>query len=180
MSPRGRVRRHEAAALARAAKAAKTPAMEERFWSKVERRGEDECWPWKAGVRNKSEGYGAFGLNGRQWVATHVALLLSSLSVPPNAEVCHSCDWPPCCNPRHLFIGTRQINCADKVRKRRHAFGERGFSRLNEVQAKEIKTFAPSLHPRAKSPVKTQLARRFGVTESTISAIWSGQNWKHL
>ena len=36
---------------------------EERFWAKVDRRGPDECWIWTA--YRDPDGYGQFGLNGR-------------------------------------------------------------------------------------------------------------------
>ena len=180
MSPRGRMRRAEAAVIARAAQAAKVPPLEERFWSKVDRRSDDECWPWKAGVRNKSEGYGAFFMNGRNQPATRVALILSGKTVPPGAEVCHSCDWPPCCNPNHLFVGTRQINNADKVGKRRHAFGERNrIAKLTEAQVREIRAAHP-VGRRARRGLKTELVQRYGVCRHTIENIWQGVRWTHV
>jgi len=33
-------------------------SLENRFWSKVDRRGDDECWPWTAG--QNGDGYGLF------------------------------------------------------------------------------------------------------------------------
>jgi hypothetical protein len=38
--------RQEGAAIARAAKAARLPSFEERFWSRVERGDPAQCWPW--------------------------------------------------------------------------------------------------------------------------------------
>lgn len=32
-------------------------------------------------------------------------------------DACHSCDNPPCCNPDHLFIGTRRDNVVDALTK---------------------------------------------------------------
>lgn len=36
--------------------------------------------------------------------------------------VCHSCDTPACINPKHLFVGTNQDNCDDKMKKGRGVY----------------------------------------------------------
>jgi HNH endonuclease len=170
--------RADAAAIARATKAAKTPPLEERFWSKVERRSADECWPWKACARKKSEGYGAFWLNGRHQPASRVAWLLTCGLVSSEDEVCHRCDNPPCCNPKHLFIGSRQDNNADKVSKRRHAFGARvGTAKLTENNTAEIKRLKPS--GVAPPGFIKSLAEKFDVSSRTIQSVWAGR-WTHL
>jgi hypothetical protein len=38
----------------------------------------------------------------------------------PGMFACHTCDYPPCINPDHLWEGTMQDNIADRDRKRRH------------------------------------------------------------
>lgn len=40
-------------------------------------------------------------------------------------DICHTCDNPPCCNPMHLFEGTRLDNVHDMRAKGRHEHGER-------------------------------------------------------
>jgi hypothetical protein len=49
------------------------------------------------------------------WVDAHEQL-------PPPSKPCvlHHCDNPPCCNPDHLFVGTRADNAADMIAKGRH------------------------------------------------------------
>lgn len=64
-----------------------TMTLEERFWSKVDRRAEDECWPW-TGI-TKADGYGLFRVSSaRQPNAHRVAYEL--------ANACDECDgdWP--------------------------------------------------------------------------------------
>jgi hypothetical protein len=164
--------------LARRVKAEKTPPLEVRFWSKVDRRGVDECWPWTAGVRRKDEGYGAFAFNGQHQPASRVSWILAFGSIDGNLEVCHRCDNPSCCNPNHLFLGTRKDNNDDKVAKRRHAFGERvNTAKLTEAQVLEIKRAKPV--GRTKPGYRTAIAKIYGVSPCTITDIW-GRRWAHL
>lgn len=94
------------------------------WWSKVDRRGPDECWPWKAGT--DKDGYGKFavGLGGHTQLHTRAhrfGYLTLVGPLKPGEVVCHSCDNPPCCNPAHWFKGTHADNTNDKVEKDRHA-----------------------------------------------------------
>lgn len=177
---RSTMSRTDAAALARAAKAAKAPSLADRFWSKVDRKGEDECWNWSAAVRRKDEGYGAFWMNGRHRPSNQVAYELSAGPVPCGMVVCHSCDNPRCCNPAHLFIGTNLDNNDDKVAKHRHAHGSTmGTAKLTEADVVEIR--AAKIHgKRAPHGLAIALAERFGVKAQTISEIWGRKSWKHI
>lgn len=171
--------RQEAAIVARAAKAANTPPLAERFWSKVDRRGPDECWPWTAAVRNKKEGYGAFWLAGRHQPANRVALVLSGVVVPDGMEACHTCDNPGCCNPAHLFVGTRLDNNNDKVNKDRHIKGEQCWrAKLTEQQVREIRANKPEGVKRVRTGLLDQLAAKYGVTRNYISNLFRN-GWRH-
>lgn len=164
--------RAEAAVLARAAKAARGPSLEERFWSKVEIRGKDECWPWKAAPRRKDQGYGAFWMDGRHHPAHKVASVLSGVVVPEGMDVCHHCDNPPCCNPRHHFVGTTQENTADKVSKGRQAKGL-AFPRakLSEQDIAFIRSHKPPGVKRMAIGMPAILAAQFGISRQYVSEI---------
>ena len=85
------------------------------FWSRVERRGSDDCWPW-TGSKTGS-GYGL--LRGRR--ATHISLEIAGKCRPEGATlVRHHCDNPICVNPRHLAWGSPQQNAHDMVKRKRH------------------------------------------------------------
>jgi len=92
--------------------------------------------------------------------------------IPPGMCVCHRCDNPACINPDHLFLTTNRGNTADRHAKHRDAVGSRvGTSVLTESQVAEIKR---------SREMGTALARRFGVSKSTISAIRTGKHWTHV
>lgn len=104
----------------------------ETFWENVDRKGDDECWEWKAG--RDSDGYGVSYWNraeGFSRRAHRASYQLSIGVIPSGLCVLHECDNPPCCNPRHLRVGTQLENIQDRVRKRRSAFGDKNVARKN-------------------------------------------------
>jgi len=88
--------------------------------------------------------------------------------------VLHRCDNPPCCNPAHLFLGTRTDNSADKVAKGR----ARGNPTCGEAHPQAKLSPADVLAIRDSSEPQREVARRFGVSHSLISAIRRGTLWR--
>jgi hypothetical protein len=98
----------------------------ERFWLKVSKAGPDECWEWSGG-RNR-QGYGVYYLANQRhyahrWIVEQdLGRSLRGLRTgdsPGTEDACHRCDNPPCVNPAHLYVGTRQRNVADAVERSR-------------------------------------------------------------
>jgi hypothetical protein len=100
----------------------KTKTLAERFWSKVEVRGLDECWEWQGG---KQSGYGCVFIGCREGqVGAHRAVwFLTRGAWPAALDVCHSCDNRACVNPTHLWVGTATDNLRDCKAKGRVRFG---------------------------------------------------------
>ena len=79
-----------------------------KFWGRVDRRSEDECWEW-TGARRR--GYGLFqvGVCGN-FQAHRVSFAIVNGQPDPNLTIDHLCNNPPCVNPAHLELVTHQEN----------------------------------------------------------------------
>lgn len=86
-------------------------SVKARFWRKVDKRGPDECWPWKDALSCK--GYGTFKNRTIGHPAHRVSLMLSG-AVPKDGDVTdHICRNKGCVNPRHLRFVTQQKNATE-------------------------------------------------------------------
>src|SRR5678815_4840613 len=86
-----------------------------RYWSKVDRHGDTECWLWTGWVNHW--GYGCFDVGTakkhQHFRAHRIAYLLGYGVDPGPSFVCHACDNPRCCNPKHLWLGDAAANMQD-------------------------------------------------------------------
>lgn len=147
-----------------------------RFWSKVDIRGADQCWLWKAGIF-KPYGYGAFYFDGKNTHASRFAFMATNGPIPDEMTcVCHKCDNPLCCNPNHLFLGTMDDNVKDCVKKGRndcprgetHALAVLTWDKVKEIRQRYIPWVVSQY----------QLAKEYGVSRSQIERVVAHQDWK--
>lgn len=166
----------------------KFDSVEDRFWSKVLKAGDDECWLWTA--CRHDFGYGLFTINHKE-VGAHRYSLSLALGRPilPGHCACHRCDNPPCVNPKHLFEGTIAANNADMAAKGRSCKGDKHGRRKNPLIALRGES-----HPNHKltsfdvcqirriyasgSWSQTALARKFGVSQPLIGKIVKNELWR--
>lgn len=149
----------------------------ERFWTKVAKGQADECWEWQ-GAKHPF-GYGDIRWGGRTERAHRVAWLLTHGPVPEGQCVCHTCDNPPCCNPAHLFVGSKADNLRDMREKGRDSkppllAGER--SRTAKLTADDVE----NIRSNRTNLTGTALADLFGVRPAAISDILRRKTWKHV
>lgn len=97
------------------ARGPKERPLADRFWEKVDKRGADECWLWRAGRNQK--GFGAIFTpklrrardrrRGVMILATRVAFDLAHphAKLRRNEQAFHTCGNPSCVNPAHLRRG---------------------------------------------------------------------------
>ena len=95
---------------------------EERFWSWVDRREPEECWPWKGFV--DEHGYCRFYIDDSllSVLAHRLAYILAVGPIPVRLQIDHMCHRPEecaggdscphrrCCNPAHLEPATGRVN----------------------------------------------------------------------
>ena len=180
---RGMCRKHYMAWNRATPKEQRTPAPRlsrlnpaERFHAKVVQGEADQCWPF-VGARHAS-GHGQFFVSkerGRLSAHAFALELATGSPCPPGMETCHRCDNPPCCNPAHLYFGTRKQNVDDMWRRDRGPRGVRHVNaRLNDTSVVAIRTRF------AEGDTQTALAAEFGLNAAYISDIVNGRTWKHV
>ena len=146
----------------------------ERFWSKVDIRGQDDCWEWQASLN--THGYGQIIFKTKSYNAHRLSYILSTGTVPEGLVVCHRCNNRKCCNPSHLYAGTVAENMADR--------GPAGTSNMG------MRYKAPKLTPQQRTDIvdayrggvatRAELARRYGVTAPAVSYLCSGARYNKL
>lgn len=159
----------------------RTP-LAERLESRLNKSAPNGCWEYM-GTR-MPRGYGQIGKGGKgtgNFYAHRAAWMCWRGPIPEGMDVCHKCDNPPCCNPDHLFIGTRSDNMRDCVKKGRFVVGDRlrgtanPNTKLSEDQVREIR-FIYAIGGASQS----QLARQFGTGQNHVSRIIRREAWENL
>ena len=180
----------------------------ERFWNHVEKLSEDECWIWtgrKSGYPPRQ--YGQPKICGKFYKAHRIAYELAYGEIPDGLFVCHSCDTPLCVNSHHLWLGTAADNAHDRDAKGRQRgfISGQTWAQLNPDLIKRGKDSWISQHPerRAKGErvhgskltkeqvmtirdkykegqSQSELARRYGVRQSSIWCIVTRKTWRHV
>lgn len=98
----------------------------QRFWSYVDRRGPDECWPWTGGTCHASPyspqiRYGIFRIRKVMFKAHRVAYVIQNGQFPASLTIDHclrlGCTNSLCMNGAHLEPATQTEQVA---RRRRH------------------------------------------------------------
>lgn len=144
--------------------------VEDRFWEKVDIRGDDECWEWLA---YKPRGYGRFWFDGTVREVHRVAWIFAHGEIPDGMCVCHRCDNPGCVNPAHLFLGTQTENVADMDRKQRRARGRQiTGARLAEASVLEIRRLWAET-----DLYQYEIAEMFEVSPRTICSVVNREYW---
>ena len=148
-----------------------TRSLARRFASKASPEPNTGCWLWTGAIDTK--GYGKIGdgsrANHRILSAHRVSWLIAYGEIPAGRWVLHRCDTPLCVNPAHLFLGDAAANNQDCAAKGRNGNGALSPS---DVRAIRVRL--------AAGERQRVLAEEYGVSQTTISVIATGQTWRHL
>lgn len=138
---------------------------EQDFWNAIDINGEDECWPFRSAVAKNQ--YGEIGIDGtyvaahrRAWEYGNEASIISG-----KVHVLHKCDYKPCCNPKHLYLGSNRDNALDRAARNRMP-----QYKLSLKDAEAI---------RSDSRPAKDIAADYNVCAQTIRNVKSGKFWNH-
>ena len=99
----------------------------EDIFRNIQISSEEDCWIYKGKQKPNKTGHLEVWLNGKKrgvYVHSYEHYIGP---VPKGICVLHKCDNPPCCNPKHLFLGTRADNARDREAKGRNYMANRKY-----------------------------------------------------
>lgn len=122
--------------------------MSDAFWKKVKKGPKHQCWPWLGYC--KSSGHGLTSYKSLTIHASRKAWILTNGEIRDGLCVNHRCDNAACCNPHHMYLGTREENMGDRW----------GITPVEEIY--QARRLGASLR---------ECAERFGLHISTICRV---------
>ncbi len=148
------------------------PSVLIRFWSKVDKQSDSECWNW---IGSNDSNYGEIRINNRNYKAHRLSYCIHYNEDPGEFLVCHECNNKLCVNPNHLFLGTDSDNLQHSfdTNVRSHQGSLHPKARLLDSNIQEIRDLQGTLSER-------KIARLFNVGRGTIRAVLSGKTWAHV
>lgn len=78
-----------------------SPEDTARFWAKVNKLGDDECWAWLGGSGRTNKKYPVFCTGGESYIARRIMYSLMVSDMPVEV-VRDKCGFKWCVNPKHL------------------------------------------------------------------------------
>lgn len=138
------------------------------------------CWPY-IGSRHLF-GYGKIfdGWKKPPRDAHRVAWELAYGPIPEGLHVCHRCNNPPCCNPAHLYLDTRDGNMAfaRELGRSKAPPPTRGIRNTNAIFTDEDVRLIRRAYAAGAS--QSEIARCYRTQHQYIHSIVHRKTWKHV
>lgn len=134
------------------------------------------CWEWQTSPSKKYPVLSR-GRNRKDILVHRLSYQLHYGVNPGKLWVLHTCDYPRCSAPSHLFLGSPRDNVIDMHKKKRAVVlrGEKANgSKLTELKVREIKRDI------RRGLKLTAIAKIFNISLSSIYDIKDERTWKHI
>lgn len=125
----------------------------------IPRKPKRDCWLWDGPVNGGPGNYGYIYHDRKKQLAHRFSWSVhNQRDIPADHVIAHTCDNPQCVSPYHLQLATQRENVKDMIRKNRQGF-------IRKLTARDC------AHIRRSQQSGSALARKFGVSDSTITRI---------
>lgn len=151
----------------------------DEFWSRIIIGSKDDCWRTKGRWRPSGNKYSYVRIKGVLYRAHRVAFLTAHPEWDQQSYVCHSCDHPWCCNPRHLFAGTAKDNMNDRDSKGRGRLPNQKGAQHSQSKLTDEDVLAMRREYADGTP-QPVLAAKYGVGQYQVSKIVNRKEWTHI
>lgn len=136
-----------------------------------------ECWEWRGALQSNSP---VPTMNYKGKVAPVRRHIAEARGTPLQDKLAtHSCGNQMCVNPEHVVLITRKRLQARIARETQHQVNAVRRKRLSDKARKRSKlTLELALEIRAAEGNQREIAKQYGVSQATVSAIKLGKTWR--
>lgn len=134
---------------------------------------DEDCWP----ARN-FKSYATVLVDGVSHQAHRLACHIFNGPFPRTHHIAHSCDNPPCINPRHLSAVLPAENCRQAFERGLNS-GPRG-EKCGTAKLTEADVLAAIDECRITGHGYRRIAARLGLPPSAVKDVLSGRSWQHI